>query len=198
MCPLLNEQVDYVPDLIDLTKDSDAREYWLDCFERTISTYEKQCVKTCSDNEVCPEENECTRRADEFKKSYLAKLGELRKSPFSYGMLTVRSLLDLREHCMSEFGFFDVYLNEKREENRLGLEFLVERCRKIDEMTTAEDKWHEIFKGVLAGNVYDYGAQAFIQKQQSGHLESFKQALNTVDGKFYFCDKLNESSFVKF
>lgn len=51
-CPLLNDQFSYVPDLIDLTKDEDARIYWLDCFEKTISTYETQCVKTCSDNEV--------------------------------------------------------------------------------------------------------------------------------------------------
>jgi len=116
----------------------------------------------------------------------LAKIAELRKSPFSYGMLTVRSLLDLREHCMSEFGFFDVYLSEKREENRLGLEFLSERCGCIEALASQEEKWHEIFKGVLAGNVYDYGAQAFIQKQRSGHLENFKQALDIVDGIFVF------------
>ena len=33
-----------------------------------------------------------------------------------------------------------------------------------------------------AGNVYDYGAQAFIKKQQQGQLDNFIQALNTVDG----------------
>lgn len=62
-------------------------------------------------------------------------------------MLTVRSLLDFREHCMSEFGFFDVYLNEKREENRQGLEFLPERCRQIEELVEKKTKWYELFKG---------------------------------------------------
>jgi hypothetical protein len=39
MCPLLDHsQVNYVPDLIDLTKDEEARDYWLKCFERTIQT----------------------------------------------------------------------------------------------------------------------------------------------------------------
>ena len=40
----------------------------------------------------------------------------------------------------------------------------------------------KLFLGLIAGNVYDYGAQAFIQKQQQGQLEHFIQALNTVDG----------------
>jgi hypothetical protein len=38
MCPLLSDQINYVPDLIDLTKDEEARSYWLNCFEKTIET----------------------------------------------------------------------------------------------------------------------------------------------------------------
>lgn len=37
-CPLLVEPSNYIPDLVDLTKDEAARTYWLDCFERTINT----------------------------------------------------------------------------------------------------------------------------------------------------------------
>lgn len=37
-CPLLYDPVNYIPDLFDLTKDEEARNYWLDCFERTIHT----------------------------------------------------------------------------------------------------------------------------------------------------------------
>lgn len=97
-------------------------------------------------------------------------------------MLTVRSLLDLREHCMAEFGFFDVYSNEKIEENKQGLELLSSRLEYIESIKDLDSKWLEIFRGFLAGNVYDYGAQAFIQKQKSGHLEKFAQALNTING----------------
>lgn len=98
-------------------------------------------------------------------------------------MLTVRSLLDLREHCMAEFQFFDVYSNEKREENKHGLELLSTRLKHIDSIEDLDQRWLEIFRGFLAGNIYDYGAQAFIQKQQQGHLEKFTQALNTIDGQ---------------
>jgi bifunctional damage-control phosphatase, subfamily II, fusion protein len=38
---LLVESTNYVPDLIDLTQDEEARKYWLDCFEKTINTVKK-------------------------------------------------------------------------------------------------------------------------------------------------------------
>lgn len=178
MCPLLLDEAEYVPDLIDLTKDEEARKYWLDCFEKTINTYEKQCIKSYPNNEVS------VKKANDFKQSYLRKLSELKASPFAFGKLTVRSLLDLREHCMSQFEFFDVYSNEKRDENRLGLELLLDRCEFVESLETIDKKWHELFKGFLAGNVYDYGAQAFIQKQSKGHLDKFNQALNSIDDRF--------------
>jgi hypothetical protein len=44
-------------------------------------------------------------------------------------------------------------------------------------------KFNLIHQGFLAGNVYDYGAQAFIQKQKIGLLDKFNQALDYIDGK---------------
>jgi hypothetical protein len=40
MCPLVDHSNgnSYVPDLVDLTRDEEARAYWLNCFERTIET----------------------------------------------------------------------------------------------------------------------------------------------------------------
>jgi hypothetical protein len=34
----------------------------------------------------------------------------------------------------------------------------------------------------LAGNVYDYGAQAFIKKHDKGVLNQFSQALDAIEG----------------
>ena len=99
-------------------------------------------------------------------------------------MLTVRSLLDLREHCMSEFKFFDVYSNEKHNENRKGIELLPGRLKELEEIINEDELWFHLFKGLLAGNVYDYGAQAFIQKHEKGELDQFKMALQSIDGIF--------------
>ncbi len=111
------------------------------------------------------------------------KLHEIKLSPHAYGMLTVRSLLDLREHLMSEFKFVDVYLNEKREENKLGLDLLAVRLEELNKVLDPKEKWYHLLKGLLAGNVYDYGAQAFIEKQQAGALNHFSQALDSIDGE---------------
>jgi hypothetical protein len=36
--PFLFESANYIPDLVDLTQDEEARQYWLDCFQKTINT----------------------------------------------------------------------------------------------------------------------------------------------------------------
>lgn len=48
---------------------------------------------------------------------------------------------------MCEWDFYDVYLNEKREENKLGLDLLKERCELIDSIEDASQKWYELFRG---------------------------------------------------
>ena len=57
-------------------------------------------------------------------------------------------LLDLREHLMTKFDFFDVYSKEKREENRLGLELLPARCSFIENISDQNERYYEIFKGL--------------------------------------------------
>ena len=44
--------------------------------------------------------------------------------------LCVRSLLDMREHCLLEFDFHDPYLRQKQLENKAALQLLPERLRK--------------------------------------------------------------------
>lgn len=87
---------------------------------------------------------------------------------------------------MSEFKFVDVYLNEKREENKLGLNLLTSRLDFLENIKDPSERWYHVFKGLLAGNVYDYGAQAFLQKQMSGELNHFEQALECIDGECLF------------
>ena len=58
-----------------------------------------------------------TKRCEQFKETFLARIQTLRNQPFAHGNLTVRSLLDMREHCLNEFDFHDPYLKQKRLEN---------------------------------------------------------------------------------
>ena len=56
-------------------------------------------------------------RSEKFKETFLVRIETLRNQPCAHGNLTVRSLLDMREHCLSEFDFHDPYLKQKRLEN---------------------------------------------------------------------------------
>uniref|UniRef100_A0A665XBL2 4'-phosphopantetheine phosphatase n=1 Tax=Echeneis naucrates TaxID=173247 RepID=A0A665XBL2_ECHNA len=101
--PLLQDPSSYIPDTVDLTEDALAREYWLYCFEEALDGVVKRAVASQPD---IPEANE---RAEKFRQKYRHKLQTLRHQPFAYGSLTVRSLLDTREHCLNEFNFPDPY-----------------------------------------------------------------------------------------
>ena len=55
---------------------------------------------------------------------FLSRLQALKVQPFAHGNLTVRSLLDMREHCLCEFDFHDPYWKQKRIENDAALQLL--------------------------------------------------------------------------
>ena len=49
------------------------------------------------------------RRASAFKQAFSAQLAKLQVQPASYGKLGLGELFEMREECLREFGFTDVY-----------------------------------------------------------------------------------------
>lgn len=49
-------------------------------------------------------------RGDKFRKKFLERLHILKETPYAFGELTVRSLLDTREQFLASFSFCDPYL----------------------------------------------------------------------------------------
>ncbi|XP_061868924.1 4'-phosphopantetheine phosphatase isoform X2 [Colius striatus] len=104
--PLLKDPSTYIPDTVDLTDDAMARKYWLTCFEEALDGVAKRAAASQ------PDSADALERAEKFRQKYWNKLQTLRQQPFAYGTLTVRSLLDTREHCLNEFNFPDPYSKE--------------------------------------------------------------------------------------
>ena len=73
-------------------------------------------------------------RAEAFKSEFLSRLHKLQDNPYAYGNLTVRSLLDLREHCLAEFDFHDPYLKQKRKENEQAVELFPARLQHLSQL----------------------------------------------------------------
>ena len=52
------------------------------------------------------------RRATAFARAFAAHLAKLRSEPGAYGQLGLSDLFEMREECLREFGFSDVYRYE--------------------------------------------------------------------------------------
>ncbi|KTF72587.1 hypothetical protein cypCar_00043558, partial [Cyprinus carpio] len=72
---------------------------------------------------------------------------------------TVRSLLDTREHCLNEFNFPDPYSKIKQKENDMALKYYLKVVKSVEELSW-EQRQFTLVKGLLAGNVFDWGAKA--------------------------------------
>ncbi len=152
-CPLLLRPKEYNPDTVDLTRDDDAREYWLQCLEDSLPKFTERAIQSQEGRRA-----DAAERAERFRRTFSSRLRQLGPNPFSFGNLTVRSLLDLREQCLIEFDFPDPYLRQKRMENEQALSLLPERMGELGKMEW-EERQRQLAVGMLAGNVFDWGAK---------------------------------------
>ncbi|XP_035206031.1 4'-phosphopantetheine phosphatase-like [Stegodyphus dumicola] len=182
-CPLLKEPADYVPDTVDLTQDADARDYWLVCFEDAIDKFVERAIQSQIHHA------DAQHRAKIFKEKYISRLQHLRTHPFAYGSLTVRSLLDMREHCLNEFDFPDPYLQQKRLENEQALKLLKGRIDTLNAMNWSE-RQEALVVGLLAGNVFDWGAKE-VAKVMEGSDFGFTDAKEKLEARPWLIDDLD-------
>ncbi|XP_063799162.1 4'-phosphopantetheine phosphatase isoform X3 [Pseudophryne corroboree] len=183
--PLLFDPSSYVPDTVDLTEDAMAREYWLTCFEDALEGVAKRAVASQ------PDAMDAADRAIKFQQKYWNKLQTLRHQPFAYGSLTVRSLLDTREHCLNEFNFPDPYSKVKQKENDIALKYYQKVIRSLDALVW-EEKQLALVKGLLAGNVFDWGAKAVSEVLESDPEFGFEEAKKKLQTRPWLVDSYCE------
>ncbi len=101
-CPLLDEPASYIPDMVDLTEDCEARykilvlsdkmkstikyfdvffvfffrQYWLECFEESLDKFVSQAIKSQ------PHSADAPARAQKFKEKYISRLQYLKQHPW--------------------------------------------------------------------------------------------------------------------
>uniref|UniRef100_A0A6Q2Y3V1 4'-phosphopantetheine phosphatase n=1 Tax=Esox lucius TaxID=8010 RepID=A0A6Q2Y3V1_ESOLU len=172
--PLLQDPSSYIPDTVDLSEDALAREYWLYCFEEALDGVVKRAVASQ------PDLPEAAERAEKFRHKYRHKLQTLRQQPFAYGSLTVRSLLDTREHCLNEFNFPDPYSKIKQRENDIALKYFQKAIKSLEELSW-EQRQFALVRGLLAGNVFDWGAKAVSDVLESDPEFGFEQAKRQLE-----------------
>ncbi|KAM8790268.1 4'-phosphopantetheine phosphatase isoform 2-T2 [Rhynchonycteris naso] len=183
--PLLLDPSSYVPDTVDLTDDALARKYWLSCFEEALDGVVKRAVASQ------PGSVDVAERAEKFRHKYWDKLQTLRHQPFAYGTLTVRSLLDTREHCLNEFNFPDPYSQVKQKENGMALRCYQRVVHALDALGW-EERQLALVRGLLAGNVFDWGAKAVSEVLESDPQFGFEEAKRTLEERPWLVDSYSK------
>ncbi|XP_014217722.1 pantothenate kinase 4 [Copidosoma floridanum] len=183
-CPLLVDPVNYNPDTTDLVQDTEARNYWLECFQKSVDKFITRAIDSQ------PQSPTAKDRATKLKEKYISRLHYLREQPFAYGTLTVRTLLDTIEHCMKEFDFPDPYLHQKKRENEQAFKHLKSRLENIDNLEGTA-KLEELVRGVLAGNIFDWGAQEVAALMETSNF-TFEDAQKNVQARPWLHDSLDD------
>ena len=173
--PLLSSS-SYNPDTMDLT-DSHVQKYWIDLLEKNLSGLVEAALEWQWAGGSNTRED-AQLRAAQFEKLYRGHLARLRKEPGVYGQLSVRSLLILREQCLHELGFTDIFEGVKRSENEAALTMLPRVLEEIDS-TPDELKLRLLLDHALAGNMYDWGSTHMLEMLRKGELD-FQSAKDKV------------------
>ncbi|VDO58490.1 unnamed protein product [Haemonchus placei] len=185
--PLLAENLQvYKPDVADLNLDCEAREFWLRTFENSVDNVMKKAVESQENSESA------VHRVQVFREKFLKQLMVIREKPFAYGNSNVRNLLDLREQLLNEQNFDDSYLSQKTLENAAALKELPSLLKSIDEVHGDDERLLRVASGLLAGNVFDWGAQKVIEMMESSKGLSFSAAVSSLPSRPWLIDSFDE------
>lgn len=180
--PLLMDPATYNPDTLDLTKDAKLNAYWIDLLDANLHHLIELVLQRTPDAET---------RAHSFEEMYRHHLQELRQKPKAYGALSVRSLLNLREQCLRQMGFNDIFYTVKQTENDAAFQQIVSWFERLDSLEE-EVLVQLLIENILAGNMLDWGStliqEMFLKKgfdfetAKVSYPVYFSLSFNTVRG----------------
>lgn len=198
MFPLLEQS--YNPDSFQLD-DIASQAYWIDIMDVNLNHLVQIALNNGSKNSGTnnlANLDDRRFRIDKFANMYRHHLNLLKKEPKAYGVLTVRLLLNLREQCLHELGFMDVFQQVKESDNSaalLALPCLLNHVDHVFENEGMEAHVRVLINNMLAGNMLDWynllnkrGALGIQELFEIGKF-NFSSALSKVG----FNNKMNNS-----
>ncbi|KAF9667873.1 hypothetical protein SADUNF_Sadunf15G0068500 [Salix dunnii] len=187
--PLLADPKMYEPNTIDLS-DHNELEYWFTVLSEHLSDLVDKAVASEGGTD------DAKRRGDAFAHAFSAHLARLMEEPAAYGKLGLANLLELREECLREFQFIDVYRSIKLRENEASLAVLPDLLAELDSMTEAspfflfligitsfnnETRLLTLIEGALAANIFDWGSRACVDLYHKGTIiEIYRMSRNKM------------------
>lgn len=171
---LLAEPGEYVACDWDLGADTRGREYWVPFFKRhleTIFSLGKAAELARGGDEAAIE-----RRKDACRAEFHDRFDRFAAEPGGYGRgygrVTILTLDMWRDEILRRHGFVDCFVDLKDRENEKLLPLLPVVCGQLDGMGEEEASL-AVIEGVLAGNIFDMGAEATAKQFLTGTVDFF-------------------------
>ncbi|XP_073274407.1 pantothenate kinase 2 isoform X1 [Primulina huaijiensis] len=171
--PLLADPKLYEPNTIDISEHGEL-EYWFTVLSEHMPDLVDKAVASEGGTD------DAKRRGDAFARAFFAHLARLMEEPAAYGKLGLANLLELREECLREFHFIDVYRSIKQRENEASLAVLPDLLAELDGMNE-EARLLTLIEGVLAANIFDWGSRACVDLYHKGTIiEIYRMSRNKM------------------
>ncbi|CAG9772009.1 unnamed protein product [Ceutorhynchus assimilis] len=184
ICPVLKHPDQYTPDTQDLLINKVARDYWLSTLERTVARFVDRA------GALNPDNPKATEHANLCLEQFHSLVEKSRIDPRILNPLSVRTLLDFHEENL-RVHFIDAWKLQKETETTQALMTFGHRIKEIDSIADFDKKWLEIVKGLLAGNVFDWGSQLFSEILETSPAFGLDHALQRIESRPWFIDDVD-------
>eukprot|EP00898_Chlorokybus_atmophyticus_P006608 jgi/Chlat1/6949/Chrsp52S06615 len=160
---------------------------WIDIFRRSIPAFRARAAADAS----VPDAG---RLADQFAINYDNIMQRVEKDPLAYGELNCMALCALRDNCLRDLGFRDIFAVVKASleaaENATSLELLSGVLCEVDAVSDEGERIRNLVRGVFAGNVFDLGTPETAAWFESGAF-SFADQLGKLLARPWLYDDLD-------
>jgi len=177
--PLLAQPDRYRPCTADLLADRVARDYWLNVFQTHFEIQLEAAVHTGTEQTAVERARQSLRHA----------LNDLRDRPDHHGRLDILLLDELRQRALAAGGITDEFRDVKHRANEAALTALPRRLGELDALH-GRDLIEALACGLLAGNLFDMGAKAAVERLAARHA-SFDEALALLPPRPWLRDDLD-------
>ncbi len=89
-------------------------------------------------------------------------------------------------------GFDDPWKEQKKIENDQSIKLLASRLTEIDNINVEDERWIELFRGVLAGNLFDFGAKAVQKIIEENQNFGLQDALTKIQPRPWLFDGIDK------
>ncbi|GAX75016.1 hypothetical protein CEUSTIGMA_g2462.t1 [Chlamydomonas eustigma] len=150
---------------------------WLRVCASSIPTFKKHA--SADDTVEIEDRMEAVKQ---FEAEFIQILTRLQEHPsadipgYKAQPVNCLSLCRVRDQCLHNAGFLDIFRAVKEQENMQALNVLPSVLQELDQIQDMHERWNLCLRGVFAGNIFDLGAVASAELfNKNGAANSFSE-----------------------